>query len=165
VMNRDGSDLRQLTHSNNMMGVANTSPTWSPTGAQIAFVSDRSGSRQIYVMAADGTGVTVLTNDPSADRPSWAPAPFNDIAYTSTRKGGGFDIAIIDVGSRQVRVMTDGTADNEQPVFASTGRHIAFVTTRFGGKPQIAILDRKGAIQCQVTKDGANTYPNWSRAK
>lgn len=161
VVNRDGTGLRQLTYSNKM-SVSNTSPTWSPTGAQIAFTSDRTGSNQIYVMSAEGTGVDLLTSDTKADRPTWSPAPFNDIAYTSSRPGGGHDVAVVDVATRKVRIMTDGVGDNEQPAFAPSGRHIVFVTKRYG-KEQIAILDRKGAIQRQVTKDGANTYPNWSR--
>jgi TolB protein len=161
VVNRDGSGLRQLTFSNKM-SVSNSSPTWSPTGAQIAFTSDRTGTNQIYVMSAEGTGIELLTNDTKADRPTWSPAPYNDIAYTSSRPGGGHDVAVIDVATRKVRIMSDGVGDNEQPAFAPSGRHIAFVTKRYG-KDQIAILDRKGNIQRQVTKDGANTYPNWSR--
>jgi TolB protein len=162
VVNRDGSGLRQLTFSNKM-SVSNSSPTWSPTGAQIAFTSDRTGSNQIYVMSAEGTGIELLTNDTKADRPTWSPAPFNDIAYTSSRTGGGHDVAVVDVATRKVRIMSDGVGDNEQPAFAPSGRHIAFVTKRYGSKDQIAILDRKGNIQRQVTKDGANTYPSWSR--
>ena len=49
-MNRDGSDLRRLT---NNPGIDIT-PTWSPSGTQIAFTSDRSGTPQIYVVGADG---------------------------------------------------------------------------------------------------------------
>jgi TolB protein len=161
VVNRDGSGLRQLTFSNKM-SVTNSTPTWSPTGTQIAFTSDRTGSNQIYIMSAEGTGVELLTNDTKADRPTWSPAPFNDIAYTSSRPGSGHDVAIVDVATKKVRIMTDGISDNEQPAFAPSGRHIAFVTKR-SGKEQIAILDRKGNIQRVVTKDGTNTYPSWSR--
>jgi TolB protein len=37
VMNRDGGDVRNLTHAR--AGVVNNSPTWSPTGTQIAFTA------------------------------------------------------------------------------------------------------------------------------
>ena len=47
---------------------------WSPDGTQIAFVSDRDGNREIYVMNANGTGQTRLTNNPAADNnPDWQP--------------------------------------------------------------------------------------------
>jgi Tol biopolymer transport system component len=40
--------------------------------ASIAFVSDRDGNDELYVMNADGTGQTNLTNNPADDdRPAW----------------------------------------------------------------------------------------------
>jgi len=40
----------------------------------ITFVSDRDGNWEIYVINADGTGLTRLTNDPRDDMlPAWAP--------------------------------------------------------------------------------------------
>ena len=51
-------------------------PSWSPDGEKIAFDrSDFTGeSREIYVMNADGSGQTRLTNNNAVDRdPSWSP--------------------------------------------------------------------------------------------
>lgn len=42
-------------------------PTWSPDGTRIAFTSTRDGNALIYVMKADGTGQTNISNDPAAD--------------------------------------------------------------------------------------------------
>ena len=40
----------------------------------IAFLSDRDGNGEIYVMNADGTGQTRLTNNPALDWfPAWSP--------------------------------------------------------------------------------------------
>jgi Tol biopolymer transport system component len=80
VMNADGTGQVNLTNHPGTDG----SPTWSPDGSRIAFVSDRSGNYpseycnglKIYVMNADGTGQTRLTNtdiewcDVS---PAWSP--------------------------------------------------------------------------------------------
>ena len=52
-MNRDGSGLRRLTDNQ----AIDSTPTWSPTGTQVAFTSDRTGSPQIYVIGSDGTGL------------------------------------------------------------------------------------------------------------
>ena len=42
-------------------------PAWSPDGRRIAFTSQRDGNREVYVMNADGSAQTRLTNSPSAD--------------------------------------------------------------------------------------------------
>ena len=49
------------------------SPSWSPDGTRLAFVSNRSGDEEIYVAKADGTGVTRLTRLPGPDlSPAWS---------------------------------------------------------------------------------------------
>ena len=80
VMNRDGSGAAALTNNPEI----DTSPTWSPNGNQIAWASGRAGNPQIYVMNADGTGQRKLTSETWCDRPTWSPAPFNEIAYALT---------------------------------------------------------------------------------
>ena len=66
-------------------------------GHQIAFTSDRTGTPQIYIVGADGLGLQKLTSEPYADRATWSPAPFNEIAYAA-RTGPGNDIKIIEPG-------------------------------------------------------------------
>ena len=52
---------------------SNFDPTWSTDGSQIAFVSLRDGDFEIYVMYADGSGQTNITNTPGLNetQPSW----------------------------------------------------------------------------------------------
>jgi peptidoglycan hydrolase-like protein with peptidoglycan-binding domain len=58
TINPDGSDLQTLTS-----GAGHDSdPAWSPDGSQIAFVSDRDGEAQIYLMNADGTNQRPLAH-------------------------------------------------------------------------------------------------------
>ncbi len=51
-------------------------PVASPDGTRIAFTSARDGSRDIYVMNGDGSGLIRLTDDPAVDEsPTWSPLP------------------------------------------------------------------------------------------
>jgi len=157
VMNRDGSNVMRLTN-NPMIDVT---PTWSPNGTQIAFTSERSGSPQIYVVGVDGTGLRRISYESQADRPTWSPPPLNEIAFAA-KTGPGNDIKILNIQSGETRQITFGEGDNESPAWAPNGRHLAFSSTRMG-KAQIFTVDRDGRNLRQITKDGNNTYPNWSQ--
>lgn len=157
VMTRDGSSVQRLTNH----PAIDTTPTWSPTGTQIAFVSDRTGNPQIYIMNADGTGLQRITNESHADRPTWSPAPLNEIAY-SARSGGGNVIKIYEFASGATRQLTDAIGTSESPSFSPNGRHVAFTSTR-AGKEQIFTIHRDGTGLRQITRTGTNRYPNWSR--
>src|SRR6266567_6359041 len=67
------SNLAQLTKLTPATDTASASdPAFSPDGSRIAFVSQRDGNAEIYVMNADGTGTTRIYNDPQPDgRPSF----------------------------------------------------------------------------------------------
>jgi TolB protein len=157
VANRDGSSVRRLTNN----PAIDSTPTWSPTGTQIAFTSDRTGTPQIYIVGVDGLGLRQLTRESYADRPTWSPAPFNEVAYTA-RTGPGNDIKIIELATGQVRQLTFGEGTNESPTFSPNGRHIAFMSTR-SGKSQIFTMSRDGKDLRQITRAGNNYQPDWSK--
>jgi TolB protein len=71
VMNADGSNPVQLTGLTD----AGTSynPAWSSDGKKIAFASFRNSGQDLYVMNADGTGLTRITDGgPAESRPRWS---------------------------------------------------------------------------------------------
>jgi len=80
------------------------SPVWNPkTGAQIAFVSGRSGLPQIYIMDADGTNLQRMTDQGYAVSPSWSPNG-QFLAFAWRRNygpgaPGGWDIYVMDVAT------------------------------------------------------------------
>lgn len=164
VVNIDGSGLRQLTTNR----ADDVTPTWSPSGDQIAFTSDRTGRPQVYMMSASGGPATLISEgDAEADRPTWSPAPFNEIAYTA-RRGSWYDIKIYDIanldGGSRVRWLTNNAVSggsNESPAFSPTGRHLAFTSTRTGTK-QIFTIGRDGRGERQITRTGNNQTPSWS---
>jgi TolB protein len=158
IMNIDGSGLRRLTNH----PAADAVPTWSPTGAQIAFTSDRGGTPQVYVMSAvDGSQMRKISSESWADRATWAPAPYNEIAFAA-QSGPGYDIKVFDLSTGETRRLTFGEGSNESPAYSPNGRHIAFMSTRKGNS-QIFTMTRDGRDVRQVTTTGNNTTPAWSK--
>ncbi|MBI3963258.1 MAG: S9 family peptidase [Deinococcus sp.] len=71
LVSKDGATLRQLTSAQYL---SNTSPTWSPDGRTVAFVSNRSGSQQIWIIPRDGGEARQLIKLPVAvDHLRWSP--------------------------------------------------------------------------------------------
>ena len=124
----DGS-LTMLTE-----GPANDlSPTWSPDGDRIAFVSDRDGAWDIYTMnAVDGSGVVRLTNGAHVaafqGNPDWSPDGSRLLFDCEIEAGNGDLCAINADGSGLVRLTTqpgpdsdgDWSADGTKILFASS---------------------------------------------
>lgn len=77
----DGSDLVRLTNSPGY----DAECSYSPSGDQILFVSDRDGDPDIYVMAADGTNVRQVTNEPGYDGGPFFSPDGNWIVYRTDR--------------------------------------------------------------------------------
>ena len=75
------------------------SATLSPDGTQIAFVSDRGGSPQLYLMSAAGGDARRLTfQGGNNTTPRWSPrADKPQIAFTGRDEKGVFDVFIYDV--------------------------------------------------------------------
>jgi TolB protein len=159
VANADGSGARKATSS----PAADTAPSWSPTGAEIAFTSDRTGAPQIYVMDSEGLNVRRLTNVGNwNDAAAWNPSKeYAEIAYTARLEGGGFDIAVIDIATRQVRQVTAGRGSCEYPSWAPSGRHLVF-SCRRGQTWQITVANRDGSmIETLGAGPGSNVQPDW----
>jgi len=70
VIRSDGTGLLRLTHNEHIW---DKFPTWSPDGSQIAFWSNRTGNKQIWLMGSDGSGQRNLSeNDFNDWEPVWA---------------------------------------------------------------------------------------------
>lgn len=118
VMNDDGSDPAQLTDAAN----DSFSPAWSPDGASIVFVSNRSGDNDLYIMDASGEGEELLTFDDSGaeDRKPVFTADGRWIAFLSNRDGERFQLYLVDPRGVAVTRVTNNDRDI-QSVAAAPG--------------------------------------------
>lgn len=103
TVNVDGTELTQF--------VEGAYPVWSPDGSQIAFSSDISGNWDIWLIGADGSGLTQLTSDA---KNQFAPTFSGDgkwIAFSSNITGN-YDIWLMKTdGSAQTQLTTDKSED------------------------------------------------------
>ena len=109
IMDRDGSEVIQVTDLPDMGGRS----TWSPNGRQLAFYAGAEGDRNIYVINIDGTGLVQLTNGGDNLGPSWSPDG-DWIAFTSYRDGNN-EIYIMHPDGTDVRRLTNNPSSDWQP--------------------------------------------------
>ncbi len=148
---------RQLTFNR----IIDTSPSFSPSGKQIVFTSERMGTPQIYIMDVDGTNVRRLTFEGNYhDSPTWSPDG-ERIAYVS-RIDNRFDIYVYNLSGNSVIKITENAGRNENPSWSPDGRHLVFASNR-SGNYQLYSVDYDGAnVRC-LTGKGHNKMPEWQK--
>jgi dipeptidyl aminopeptidase/acylaminoacyl peptidase len=144
----DPLNLASLRRASADTGSA-SDPSISPDGSRIAFVSTRDGNPEIYVMDADGTNLTRVTNDPLADgRPVFTPDGAA-LVYQSTRVGKP-QISTAPIGGGAAKVLTTDSV-NTTPTVSPDGATIAFASQR-NKSYDIWLMGRDGTNQRAFTK-------------
>lgn len=128
------------------------SPAWSPSGAQIAYVSFESRKPVVYVHdVATGRRRLVANFRGSNSAPAWSPDGRN-LAVTLSRDGGS-QLYLIDANGGEPRRLTQSNSIDTEPVYSVDGRMIYFVSDR-GGAPQIYRMPASGGNPERVTFTG-----------
>ena len=144
VVNADGTGVQRLTQS---AGI-DTEPRYSPDGGSIYFTSDRGGSPQIYRMGANGGDAQRITFEGSYNV---SPRPSSDgksLAFVS-RRDGRFQLAVMDLASKQVQILTDSHKD-ESPSFAPNSRMV-LIATEIGGRGVLSAVSTDGRIKQRLS--------------
>jgi|GEM_PF-885986 len=124
---------------------------------RIAFVSDRDGNQEIYVMDASGKNQVNLTNDPTADKdPAWSPDGTR-IAFASNRDGN-FELYTMDSSGGALRRLTFNDVADVTPAWSPDGSRIVFASVVPSGmsnkeSTQVFIMNSDGSGR-QVLRKG-----------
>ncbi len=130
------------------------SPSISPDGERIAFVSKRTGNEEIWVCDRNGERLVQLTSfkGPGTGTPRWSPdGPW--IAFDSLAAGNP-DIYVSDADGGTPRRLTTGPFSNFMPSWSPDGKWIYFKSDR-SGSDQIWKIQTAGGAAIQVTRGGA----------
>jgi len=143
-VNADGTGVQRLTNS---AGI-DTEPRYSPDGGSIYFTSDRGGSPQIYRMGANGSDAQRVTFEGSYNV-SPRPSPDGKSLAFISRRDGRFQLAVMDLASKQVQILTDSHKD-ESPSFAPNSRMI-LIATETGGRGVLSAVSSDGRIKQRLS--------------
>ena len=158
VMQADGGAPTRLTERGPCAW-----PAWSSDGQRLAFVcsSGIPAPGEIFVIKADGTGLTQLThNGAVVGHLDWSPED-DKIAFVSNRDGNPAIYVTRADGTVPVRLTVD-SAEDDDPRWSPDGKRLAFQSKR-DGNWEIYVMNADGTGQDRLTDDPRrDAWPSWS---
>lgn len=146
---------------------------WSPDGQKIVFtrhdVTDNqinSVTAEIFVINADGTGLSRLTFNTEEERgASWSPDGTR-IVFSCRRGGSDFEICVMDADGTNQQQLTDNTVPDLTATFSPDGQKIVFHRALLPGQNQLWTMNVDGTEQTQLTSaPGVNLLANWGELR
>jgi Tol biopolymer transport system component len=141
-------------------------PKWSPDGRRISFVSSRGGNFDLYVMNADGTNITRLTDHPANDfDPIWMPDG-NSMIFSSERDSRS-DLYRLWLSDRRIDRLTNHFVGRAiMPSVSPDGTSVAFAAQTLQRLAfwdyQIHVLDLASGKTRALDAPGGTCWPSWS---
>ena len=157
-----GQEIKEKNLTNN--SAEDRYASYSPTGDQIIFESNREGNWDIYTMDLDGKNQQKVTLHKKDDRrPSWHPSG-QKIIFESNRSGK-YELYELHIKNKEVKKINIKEMDGE-PTFAQyspDGNKIAYSSKKSDQQAKIVIINLQG-IQIKTLADYGfrSFYPRWS---
>jgi len=129
----------------------NEGPQLSPDGKKLVFMSDRSGSLEIWVSNPDGSAAVQLTNLHGCGTPRWSPDGMW-VAF-DTVGNGAQGVYVVSAQGGTPRALVVDTFENSVPSWSRDGKWIYFGSHR-SGDDQVWKLPWVGGKAVQVTQNG-----------
>ncbi len=149
--------LTRLTESASI----DTEPDWSPDGQWVYFTSDRGGGPQVYRTSADRPGRAQRITYEGGYNARPRVSPDGESLAVVHLDRGNFRIAMVDIDSGNVRVLSGGSND-ESPSFAPNGATLIYAT-REDGRGVLATVSSDGRVmQRLAVTQGQVQEPAWS---
>ncbi len=130
-------------------------PMGTPTACQgrLAFVGRSDGEQDIFVINADGSGLTNVTNGGGPeDSPSWSP---DGTRIVFSRHVGNSDIYTIRLDGSDLVRLTDEPSREYAPAWSPDGRLVIFGSTR-GSTTEILVVSVEGGTTVPLTGSAAH---------
>lgn len=129
------------------------SPSWSPDGGRLAYVSFEGGNSSIYIQNI-GTGSRELIAKFRGINGAPAFSPDGSRLALTLSRSGNPEIYVMDLGSRALTQLTNQFSIDTEPTWSADGATIYFTSDR-GGKPQIYKVAASGGAATRVTFQGS----------
>ncbi len=149
VADYDGYNERLVLRSKQPL----MSPSWSPDGKELAYVSFQNGQAEIFLMNIYTGKTEKLTSYP---RHNGAPkfSPDGNALALVLSKTGSLQVYTLDLKTRKLRQITRGRSNNTEPFWHPDGKSLIFTSDR-GGKPQIYQVNLADGSTKRITWQGS----------
>lgn len=148
VSDQDGFNPHTLLTSSEPI----MSPSWSPNGRSIAYVSFEKKHAAIFVQDVATGSRRLLTDYPGINgAPAWSPDGRKLALVLS--KSGSPNIYVMDIASQQLKALTNDFNINTEPSWSPKGSKLLFTSNR-GGNPQIYQVSAEGGKAERISFNG-----------